>query len=226
MYFPQAAGRVEGVTECRFENDDEKLHGWVVNEGNSNALIYYGGNAERIEQNIPFFRSLLPGYTVYLVCYRGFGNSTGEPTEANLYKDALHVFDVVRGTHKATFLMGRSLGSGIATHVAANRQVEKLVLVTPYDSIENVAKEAYRIFPVSLLLRDKFESWRYIKRISAETLVLAAGHDEVISRARTQNLIAQFEHTKVKSVVIAKAGHNDIQMYPEFSESIRQILTE
>lgn len=226
LYFPQSAGIIRGTAEIAFENDGEKLSGWVVNERNAKALLYYGGNAERIEENIAFFQRLLPDYTVYLIAYRGYGNSTGEPTEANLYNDALHIFDAVLENHSTIYLMGRSLGSGIATYVAANRPVEKLILVTPFDSIENVAKETYRIFPVSFLLKDKFESWRHARQISAKTLILRAENDEVISAARTEKLITSFEGDNLESILVKGAGHNDIQTYPEFSSRIKQLLNQ
>ena len=109
LYFPQPSGAVRGITEIGFTTDGVQLNGWVVNEGQPKALIYYGGNAESIENNITFFETVLPNYSVYLIPYRGYGNSTGEPSEAHLYHDALHIFDRVKVNHKQISLMGRSL---------------------------------------------------------------------------------------------------------------------
>ncbi|WP_019613055.1 alpha/beta hydrolase [Psychromonas ossibalaenae] len=224
LYFPQPAGPVSGVTEISFLTGGVQLNGWVVNKGMQKALIYYGGNAESIESNITFFETQLPNYSVYLIAYRGYGNSTGHPSEAHLYHDALYVFDQIKVKHKQISLMGRSLGSGVATYVAANRQVEKLLLVTPYDSIENVAKSVYWMFPVSLFIKDNFQSIERVKNISAQTYIFTAENDQVIPRARSEPLIAQFTEQLVDSILVSGADHNDISLYPEYIAGVRRAL--
>jgi len=224
LYFPQPATAVSGATEIRFTTDGEQLSGWVVNEGLPKALIYYGGNAERIEDNIAFFATLLPDHSVYLIPYRGYGNSTGYPTEAHLYHDALYIFDRVKVNHQQLSLMGRSLGSGVATYVAANRQVEKLILVTPYDSIVNVAKSVYWMFPVSLLIKDKFQSITRVKKIRAKTYIFIAENDRVIPRARSEQLIAAFSDQLIDSTLVRGASHNDISLYPEYIAGLKRAL--
>ncbi|MFT6984936.1 MAG: alpha/beta superfamily hydrolase [Psychromonas sp.] len=224
LYFPQPATAVSGVTEIQFNTDGEQLNGWVVNEGRAKALIYYGGNAESIENNIAFFEAVLPDYSVYLIPYRGYGNSTGDPSEAHLYQDALHIFDRVKVNHQQISLMGWSLGSGVATYVAANRQVEKLILVTPYDSIVNVAKSVYWMFPVSLLIKDKFQSIKRVKNISAKTYIFIAENDGVIPRARSEQLIAQFTDQLIDSTLVRGASHNDISQYPEYIAGLKRAL--
>ena len=225
LYFPQPAGAVSGETEIRFDTDGEQLNGWVINREKVKALLYYGGNAERVEDNIAFFKTVLPDYAVYLIPYRGYGNSTGEPSEDSLYGDALHVFDQVKAHHTQISLMGRSLGSGIATYVAANRQVEKLILITPYDSIVNVAKSAYWMFPVSLLIKDKFQSIKWVKNISAKTYIFIAENDTVIPRARSEQLIAQFTEQLINTMLVSGAGHNDISLYPEYVTELKKALS-
>ena len=120
--------------------------------------------------------------------------------------------------------MGRSLGSGVATYVAVNRQVEKLLLVTPFDSIENVAKNIYWMFPVSLLIKDKFQSINRVKNISAKTYIFIAENDRVIPRARSEQLIAQFSGQLKDSIVISGADHNDISLYPEYIAGVKRAL--
>ena len=224
LYFPQPSSVISGVTEIQFNTDGEQLSGWVVNEGSAKALIYYGGNAESIENNIAFFETVLPHYSVYLIPYRGYGNSTGDPSEAYLYHDALYIFDRVKVNHQQISLMGRSLGSGVATYVAVNRKVEKLILVTPYDSIVNVAKSVYWMFPVSLLIKDKFQSIKRVKNISAKTYLFIAENDRVIPRASSQRLIAEFTDQLVDSTLVSGADHNDISLYPEYVAGLKRAL--
>lgn len=224
LYFPQPAGAVNGVAEISFTMDGVQLNGWLVNEGQAKALIYYGGNAESIENNITFFETVLPNYSVYLIPYRGYGNSTGAPSEAHLYHDALSVFDRVKVNHQRISLMGRSLGSGVAIYVAVNRQVEKLLLVTPFDSIVNVASNIYWMFPVSLLIQDKFESMNRVKYITAPTYIFVAENDRVIPRVRSEQLIAQFTEQLADSIIVSGADHNDISLYPEYIAAVKRAL--
>lgn len=224
LYFPQPATPVNGVAAISFDSNGEQLRGWVVNEGRAKALMYYGGNAENIENNIPFFKDVLPEYSVYLIPYRGYGNSTGSPTEGHLYHDALTIFDRVTVNHEQITLMGRSLGTGIATYVAANRQVTKLVLITPFDSIVNVAKSVYWMFPVNLLLKDKYVSINRVENITAPTYIFIAEHDQVIPRARAESLIAQFADQLVATILITGASHNDISQYQQYVTELKRAL--
>ena len=224
LYFPQPAAPVSDVAAISFDSDGEQLRGWVVNEGRAKALMYYGGNAENIENNIAFFKDVLPEYSVYLIPYRGYGNSTGSPTEEHLYHDALSIFDRVTVNHEQITLMGRSLGTGVATYVAANRQVTKLVLITPFDSIVNVAKSVYWMFPVNLLLKDKYLSINRVENITAQTYIFIAEHDQVIPRARAESLIAQFAEQLVATTLITGASHNDISQYRQYVTELKRAL--
>lgn len=224
LYFPQPAAPVNDVAAISFDSGGEQLRGWVVNEGRAKALMYYGGNAENIENNIAFFKDVLPDHSVYLIPYRGYGNSTGDPTEEHLYHDALYIFDRVKVNHEQIALMGRSLGSGVATYVAANRQVAKLVLITPFDSIVNIAKSVYWMFPVNLLLKDKYLSVNRVEKITAQTYIFIAEHDLVIPRARADSLIAQFSEQLVATILITGAGHNDISQYRQYVTELKRAL--
>ena len=224
LYFPQPAGEAYGAATIRFDIGGEQLNGWVVNEGQPKALIYYGGNAENIEGNIPFFEAVTPDYTVYLIPYRGYGDSSGEPSEQALYSDAVEIFQRVKRSHESISLMGRSLGSGVATYVAANCQVDRLILVTPFDSIENVAKEHYWMLPVSLLIKDRYCSASRVKDITAKTYIFIAENDRIISRARTDQLVAAFGDQLKEVYVIQGAGHNDISLFPDYVAGIRKVL--
>jgi len=164
----------------KFTHDNETLNVIVINAGMDNAIIYFGGNAEAVVGNaIHFFRAF-SDQTVYLTNYRGFGGSTGVPKEAALYKDAEYIFDKVSSQHQKVSIIGRSLGTGVATFVASSREVDKLVLVTPYDSILHIAQDQFPIFPLSILLTHQFNSVDRVNNIKAQTLVILAENDLVI----------------------------------------------
>ncbi|PLY06230.1 MAG: alpha/beta hydrolase [Arcobacter sp.] len=226
LYFPTQYAKIKAIEEIYFDIDSIKLQGWVLNKGKEKALIYYGGNAENIEQNIDSFLKDFPGRTIYLINYRGYGRSEGLPTEKDLFNDALKIYANIQKNHKSISLIGKSLGSGIASYVASKKNIEKLVLITPYDSILNVAKEAYPFLPVSFLLKDKYESIKYIPQIKTKSMIIYGGKDTIINPKRTENLIKQFKKGQVKTVLISKAGHNNISLFEEYNYSLRDFFNK
>ena len=227
IYFPQGIDPHAPLSQAQsisLELEHIHLNGWQVNPGREKALVYYGGNAENIEYNIEFFKKLLPHYSVYLIPYRGYGGNEGAPSEKNLYRDALAVFDKLAKKHQDISLMGRSLGSAVALHVASNRTIEKLILVTPFDSVENVAKSIYWMFPVGLLLRDKFQTVDNLQHVTSPILLLIAEQDRVIPRVRTEHLINAADKQDLQAVVISGADHNDISFYNDYALSISRFM--
>ncbi len=180
-----------------------------LHEGDD-AVLYFGGNAEDVSLDMPEYAAAFPDAAIYLLHYRGYGGSTGDPSEKGIVADALALFDLVHAQHKNVVVIGRSLGTGVAVQVASQRPVVRLVLVTPYDSFKDIAAKHYPFLPVGLLLRDKFESWRYAPQVTAPTLIIAAGEDEVIPRASTERLRTRFQSGVARYVVIPGAGHNSV----------------
>ncbi|MCW8878377.1 MAG: alpha/beta hydrolase [Kangiellaceae bacterium] len=220
LFFPQSSKSLAGVESIQLKNKGQLLNGWVLNPSNAKAIIYYGGNAEAIEANINDFYRWFPEYTIYLIPYRGYGLNSGEPTEAALYTDALAVFDHVTAIHQSISLIGRSLGSGVATYVAVNREVEKIALVTPYDSIVEVAKTHYPIFPISWLARDRFESNKRAASIDIPTLILIAEKDQVIPVKHSEALAELFSSEILQKITVRNARHNDIHIHPTYNRII------
>jgi len=214
IYFP-VGSTVSELSEMVFENDGHKIKASILNQGNEKAIIYFGGNAENVEYNAESFSHLFHEYTIYLVKYRGYGGSTGEPSEDAIYSDAVVIYDVIRSDHDEISVIGRSLGSAVATHVAVKRDVRKLVLITPFDSIQDVAQSQFPIYPMGILLKDKHDSYSRVKYIKAETLVIAAEQDRVISMSHTKHLLEGFS-SKVLFKVIEGAGHNNISSSPHY----------
>jgi len=220
LYFPQHALKYEVEHNYELQVDDITLRGWVINEGRPRAMIFYGGNAERIDFYIHNFRILFPAYTIYFVNYRGYGESEGQPGEQVLYTDALAVYDDIKDKYQRIDLLGKSLGSGIAVYVATHRPVHSIALVTPYDSILNVAKAHYPIFPVGLMLKDRFESWKYAKTINVPTLIVSAENDRTIPAASTDNLAAHIRPDLLTVKQISDADHNTISAKETFYEAL------
>ena len=227
IYYPTPETHVPEVEDLRLESDGETLKIWrIAHADGASAIIYFGGNAEDVSGNIPEFRFMFPQHNVYLVNYRGFGGSTGAPTELGLYTDALAVFDEIASRYTNIAVIGRSLGSGVATYLATQRDIDRLILVTPFDSIENVAKNAMPILPISLLLKDKFDSAGRVADINAPVLVVTAENDEVIPRRHSDALARAFPDTQVTVEVIADTGHNTIGASPHYARVLDRFLAK
>lgn len=180
------------------------------------AVIYFGGNAEDVSLSLPSVSAALPDHAVYLLHYQSYGGSTGRPSEAALTTDALALFDKVKGDHHRIVVVGRSLGAGVAIKVARARPVARLVLVTPFASLRELASRQFPYLPVRWLLRDPFESWRHAPHIRAPTLIIAAEHDEVIPRSSTEALCQRFHPGVASLKVVAGTSHTTISESPDY----------
>jgi uncharacterized protein len=215
--------------EITFNHEGVTLHGWFVNRGvsvMSPLIIYYGGNAEEVSGNLLDLDRFPPASFLFLN-YRRYGKSEGKPTEKNLVKDALFVIDEMVSKHEMDpshiVLLGRSLGSGVAVQVAAQRQIRAVILVTPFDSLVNVAKSHYPIFPINYLVKHRFDSLKYAGDIQFPALALLGTEDRVIPNHHSLALIKAWSGP-MESLSIEGADHNNIQLFPEYWSAISDFL--
>jgi len=179
------------------------------------AIVYYGGNSEDVTKNLPLFEAAFPRHALYLLHYRGYGGSEGTPTEHDLYRDALALYDHARRRHRYVIVVGRSLGSGLAVRVASVRRAARLVLVTPYDSIVGIAADQYPWAPVSLILKDRYESFRYAPRVRARTRIIVADADELIPRASSERLLQRFQ-PGIARLSVLSGTHSTVTADPRY----------
>jgi pimeloyl-ACP methyl ester carboxylesterase len=208
---------------------DHVLEGWWAEGGapsSDTVIVYFGGNAEdvlgtaRIAKQFECKRLLV-------VNYRGYGGTKGRPTQAALYEDGLAIHDYLLGAGNADpehiVVMGRSLGSGIAAMLAAQRPIRAAILVTPYDSILAVASRHYGWFPVERLLRHPFPSVDFARKAKAPALILIAANDAVIPPSHGQALASAWAAQKHVKVLM-NVGHNDIELHPQYFDFINGFL--
>ena len=221
IYYPQPKSAANNSTTLTLDVDDARVLVSTRLHPGPDAVIYFGGNAEDVSYSLPILADAFPERSLFALNYRGYGGSTGKASETALIADALALFDRVHTDHPHIVVIGRSLGSGVAVHVASERPVERLVLVTPYDSLLNVAASQFRYFPIRWLLLDKFESWRYAPKVTAPTRLIAAKHDEVIPFANTKSLYEHMPQSRATLTVIPGVGHNNISESPEYIPALR-----
>lgn len=238
LFFPQRISS-ERDDSLRGRKDTEALElrmsdgmimrGWLVKKASQKPLkllFYYGGNAEEVSHIIEESKEF-GDRSLVLVNYRGYGKSDGNPGEEVLQRDALEIFDMINKRPDVdasnVLLMGRSLGTGIAVNVAAHRSHAGVILVSPYDSMTNVAKRHYPFLPVDLLLRHRFESFRLAPAINSSVLILVATEDSIVPKSHSRAL-AEHWGGNVEYREIEKASHNTISFHPLYWNAIENFL--
>jgi hypothetical protein len=219
LYLPQYTQVDAAQTDFELARDEIRLRGWVVNPGRLRALLYFGGNAESVQFQRERYAQWFPDHTVYLLAYRGYGASEGNPAEDLLKDDALALYDQVAQNHAGVDVLGRSVGSGIALHLAARRPIGRLALITPYDSMVAVARRHYPIFPVQWLLRERYEASADATEVDAPTLLLIARHDRIIPPAHAEALARAFPQPP--RIQWLESDHNGTEMDARFELALR-----
>jgi len=214
--------------EIEFTINNETLHGWKVdlNATGTKTILYFGGNAE----DVVYLNNEAKEFNVRQSIsfnHPGYGKSSGKPSQKNLYNNALDIYDLVLKEYKLTpkdiIVIGRSLGSSVATYLAANREVAGLILITPFDSIENIASKQYKFFPVKFLLKHPFSTIDYISNVQNPILMLAAYEDEIIADENLQNL-REMAGEKNRLVQYSNVGHNTIQTHNNYYNEINDFI--
>jgi hypothetical protein len=190
-------------------------------------LIYFGGNAEEIfhlaEEADRYGR-----FAVLLIPYRGYSGNPGAPGEKALAADALRIYDQAVATLKDVradhvVVHGRSLGSGVAVALAAQRPVRALVLTTPFDSLAATAAFHYPYLPVSWLVRHRFDSVAAAPVTKTPALFLVADRDNIVPAARAKALFDAWQAPK-QWREFAGFDHNDIQEARGYWDTIAAFL--
>jgi fermentation-respiration switch protein FrsA (DUF1100 family) len=191
MYFPDTA-RVPGAaaglpqTEDLVLNtpDGERVIAWhVPPQGDRPLVLYLHGNGGALVHRAERFAALVRhGVGLLAIDYRGYGGSTGSPSEAGLLIDAQTAYEFAASRYPAAriTLWGESLGTGVAVALASERGVARLVLEAPFTSAVDIAALHYPFVPVRLLMKDQFHSDERIGRIGAPLLILHGARDHVV----------------------------------------------
>lgn len=227
MYFPDpqrtapAAAGLAGVEEIAIESEDgaSVLAWWGRSQPGNPTLLYFHGNAGSLEQRSERIRKYMArGYGVFMMAYRGFSGSTGQPSEEANVGDAKRAYDLLvsRGVApRDIVLYGESLGSGIAVQVAAERSVAGIVLDAPYTSMADLASLHYRFLPTRLLLNDTYLSDTFIGRVRAPLLIVHGEADDIIPVDMGRKLYALAEEPK-EIVTFPGAGHSDHYLFGSY----------
>ena len=205
--------------------DGTRVHAWhLPGPPGTPLILYFGGNAEEVSWMLGEANEAR-GVAWLLVDYRGYGASEGSPSEKALVADALLWYDRFAPNEesklqaKRIIVFGRSLGSGVAVQLAAERHVDAVILVTPFDSMVEVGKRHYPYLPVSLLLKHRFDSISRAPKMTAPLLCIVAMRDSIIPAEHAKLLFDAWAGPK-RWVPLEEAGHNTVDAHPNYWRSI------
>ena len=222
IYYP---GNPSYISYSRFKRQETwlnsgsyKLQGWCYENmhlANDDIVLYFGGNAEDVAHSLDFL-SQLPCSKIYTFNYRGYGLSEGKPSQIALYDDALSIYQFLTSevSHppKNIHIIGRSLGSAVATYLSSHKRVASVTLLTPIKSIEAIAKLLFPYLPISLVLADKYRIIELANTTSSPMQMIIAGRDEIVPNDHSLALYEAWGGRK-HCVTIDQADHNNITAF-------------
>ena len=223
LYFPstdlptEELLQAEGLEYWQVRNDS--YSGFISTEPKNNpkgTIIVFHGNASTADNRHYYSRALTSrGYRVLLAEYPGYGGRKGKPSESVLVADAREIVNLIyREYGSQIYLWGESLGSGVVAAAVADSTlpVAGIVLITPWDSLVNLAQSIYWYFPVRWLLLDRFDSIHNLKTFKGKVAILIAKEDKIIPTKFGLNLYNSLTNDK-KLWIFKNAGHNSLPVH-------------
>ena len=233
MYFPErartspAAAGLPRAEEIELTTSDgERVIVWhVPPRGDKPVVVYFHGNGGALAWRAERFgRIVADGTGLLALSYRGYGGSTGSPSEAGLLRDAEATYAFATARYPAERLVpyGESLGSGVAVALVAEHKVGKVILEAPFTSAVDVGAAAYPFLPVRLLMHDTFRSDERIGKVTAPILVLHGERDTVVPIRYGERLYALISAPK-KFVRFPEGHHSDLDSHG-VQRAVREFL--
>ncbi|MCL2383026.1 MAG: alpha/beta fold hydrolase [Oscillospiraceae bacterium] len=224
--------------EIRINNgENEYLYGWFKHNEHRDepapVVIFFGGNAQSASSTMWHFEAFIyqyfKEYNFIMVDYPGYGLSAGRPSDRAMFEAAITIYDYVVNMPNVDenniVLMGNSIGSGVAIHLASRRDVTGLILIAPYDRGINLYNSVLNIFhgPLTGLVRYRFDVANCAKSVDASPLIIASYDDEIINYQLSKNLVEYFDDV-YKLVMLNNVGHNFMLTNRDTLEAIQSYL--
>lgn len=217
-YVPVDTVGIEGLREVEFSSaDGHRLYSWYLPARSGKAtMLYFHGNGGNVANREDKFRQLsAAGYGVFMLGYRGFGGSEGNPSEAGFVKDATIAYQYLSDAGlqpRDIVIYGESIGTSVAVQLAAKADCSAIILEAPMHSVLEIGKTRYPHLPVERYLRDPFLTYQHIDKIRSPLLVIHGSADGVIPLASGEKLFNAAPGPK-QMHVIKGGGHNNLYEY-------------
>ena len=194
-------------------------------ENAKGIVLYFHGNAGSLNGWGGVAADFLPlNYSVVIPDYPGYGKSRGKLSEKNLYSDAQHIFDVISKQHAGEniTIYGRSIGSGIAAHLAHKNTARALILESPFFNLPDLKKKLFPFIP-DFLLRYRFRTDQVIQKVSCPVYIIHGNSDEVVYFGSSLKLQELFKPAD-RLFAIDGGHHNDLSAFAGYYEALKIIL--
>jgi uncharacterized protein len=190
------------------------------------VVLYFHGN----KKNISWYANYPPyftrdGYEVWIIDYPGFGKSTGKFTEQILYDwaDLMYKFARSKFNADSIIIYGKSMGTGIAAHLASVQPCKRLILETPYYDFPSVLKQYFPFYPVDWMIHYKMPTYRYLQNV-AEPITIFHGTDDDVIRYKNAEKLKKFLKPGDEFITIKDGEHNDLFKFKETVEKLDSLL--
>jgi fermentation-respiration switch protein FrsA (DUF1100 family) len=205
-------------------SDGERINALFFPNTGKGVILYFHGNAgdlggwQFVAQDFSATE-----YNFMIIDYRGYGKSSGEPSEHGFYVDAEAAYDylIKKGFDSRDILIyGRSVGSGVAVDLAAKKPCQGLILESAYSSMGRLANEKFPFFFPSLFLRYRFDNLQKINRVKSPVIFLHGSRDTLIPPAHSHRLFEKFAGKK-QLIMVNRGGHNDLNVFDEYARFLK-----
>ena len=188
------------------------------------TLLGFGGNAWNADATALTLHALFPHRNVVAFHYRGYAPCTGRPSADALFSDSLKIYDHLLQTKASEIILpvGFSIGAAVAAYLARHRPVAGLILVTPFNSLEAVARDLYWWAPVGPLLRNRMPTIEFVRGANVPTALITSG-----ARRNRAEAAERAVAPAIRNLVFERsidAGHNDLYDHPDFAQAAREAL--
>jgi fermentation-respiration switch protein FrsA (DUF1100 family) len=207
---PQQAGM--DYQEVTINAAGEKLHGWFVPAPHARGVVlFFHGNAGNISHRLDYLRMFSElGFSVFIFDYRGFGKSSGEPSEIGTYQDGEAAWNYLVETRRVApssiVLFGESLGGAVAAWLAARVKPRALIITSTFTSLPDLGAKLYPLFPVRLLTRYEYNTRKYLQAATCPVLIVHSREDEIVPFEHGEQLYAAAHEPK--QLLEIHGGHN------------------
>ncbi|HJV20213.1 MAG TPA: alpha/beta fold hydrolase [Sediminibacterium sp.] len=190
------------------------------------VVLYFHGNRTNISRYAPYTTTFTRnGYDVWMIDYPGFGKSTGIFSEEILYEAALQLYKLARAGHlpQQIIIYGKSLGTGIATELAAVRDCRQLILETPYYGLSALVGSYLWMYPVNRMMHLQLPTYRYLPGVTAPVTIFHGTEDEVIpyrNAAKLKSLLKKQD----RFIAVEGGKHNTLFNYPVVQQALDRLL--
>lgn len=197
----------------------------VADSVSKGIVLYFHGNRTNINRYAKYATDFTgKGYEVWMIDYPGYGKSTGKRTEQVLYDDALVIYKMAISKVSAEHIIiyGKSLGTGIAAQLASKRDCKKLILETPYYSMDALAKHYFFIYPVMPMSKYSLPTYEHFQYIKAPINIFHGTNDAVIPLKHAKWLTEKKPGTEL--IVIEQGGHNNLSGFSLYQDKLDSLL--